>query len=57
MEVKNQSNWPIKETKVGSEPTGKDIDDPDSDWYRDRIKLLKISMSKLKNSKQHIKMY
>ena len=32
---------PIKETKVGSEPTGKDIDDPDSDWYRDRIKIVK----------------
>ena len=32
---------PIKETKVGSEPTGKDIDDPDSDWYRDRIQIVK----------------
>ena len=32
---------PIKETKVGSEPTGKDIDDPDSSWYRDRIKIVK----------------
>ncbi len=32
---------PLKETKVGSEPTGKDIDDPDSDWYRDRIQIVK----------------
>ena len=31
---------PLKETKIGSEVTG-DIQDPDSDWYRDRIQIVK----------------
>ena len=31
---------PIKETKVGSKNTGKSVDDPDSDWYRHRIKIV-----------------